>query len=402
MPQYRYRAVDQQGRQIRGSMAAANEQDLLQRLSEIHLDLIDFRDSTHIGSVRHRRRRVPARDVVQICIHLSALLKAGVPLLDCLEDVRDSADHPALKEVLTELYRDVAEGVLFSEALQKHPRIFSNVFVAVIQAGEETGDLAGSFTHLVAHLRWTDDMQHRLIRATRYPAFLFLVIFTMFFVLMKFTMPGIVRFLQFAEVELPWYTQLLVAVSRFIDESWYLVLGLPVLLIAGAVILHRLSEDFALMLDQLVLAIPRLNIMVRKSALAQFCNMFALLYASNVPILQCLETSSKLIHNRVIARSISTIRQQVQSGSALSEAVENTGAFPQMVVRMVHVGENAGTLDQSLLVVADFYTQDVRETAEDFVTVMQMTLVLIAAGLLLWIAGGTLLPIYSARTLTAG
>jgi type IV pilus assembly protein PilC len=393
MPQYAYRAIQRNGRQVRGSMAAANEMDLYKRLSVIGLELLDYGDPSQRREIRLFPRGIKPRDLIQLCLHLDALLGAGVPLLDSLEDLRDSAEG-SLRDLLTEIHRDVSEGASLSEAMEKRPRHFGPVMVAMVAAGEETGDLAGTFAMLAEHLKWVDDIKRSTRRAVRYPSIIAVVLFCVMIFMMSWVVPRIAEFLLSADLELPWVTRSLLATSDFFQRFWYLVIAVPVAGLVAARMLYLNSEGFAWAVDYYTLRLPWLGKVMRKLSLARFAHMFAILFQTGIPLLDCLDTSKRLVGNRALADALEAMKAQVQAGTALSEAMAGTGEFPSLVTRMVRVGEGSGNLAKTLTDVSEFYNRDVRDSVADLITLLEPGLILLMGLLMLWIALGTFLPVY--------
>ena len=189
MPQYNYRAINERGRSIRGTLAAANEIDLYQALRDTGLELVEARLQGRRRSILAFLRRVPSRELIQLCIHMTELNKAGVPLLEGLSDIRDSTESPILRDALSEVAREVSEGANLSSAFARHPKIFDHIFVSLIATGEQTGNLTESFAHLSHHLKWAADMRAKMAKAARYPLFTLIVAMGVMFFLMMFVSP---------------------------------------------------------------------------------------------------------------------------------------------------------------------------------------------------------------------
>lgn len=393
MIQYHYRAVSQIGRQKTGNMAAANEHDLYQRLRDVGLELVDCRDLTK-GSEFRLRRRITARDKIQFCIEMAALQRAGISLLVAIEDIRDSVENASFKDALTQIYRDVSEGEALSVAFARHPKIFDRLFVSMIKAAEETGDYADIFERLAIYIGWQSDFKRKIIRAMRYPAFAFLAVLVAFVVLMKFSLPNIVSYLEDSGLALPDITLALISTTSFIGKYWLLLLIVPSLFIFGTMLLYRKNDDFAYMIDNITLRLPLIGRLKRKVALARYSQIFAMLYKAKIPILTCLKTASPLVNNRVLAGAFGVIHQDVQSGMSLSEAMAKTEEFPPLILRMVKVGEETGELDNTLTHISEFYGRDVDDAVANFTGALGPLLTIAVGICLIWIFLAILFPLY--------
>jgi type IV pilus assembly protein PilC len=394
MPQYAYRAINTNGRHLRGALAAANELDLQQALGTLGLELIDCRMVKGRRSLLQRRGRVTQRDLLQLCVHLEQLQRAGVPLLDGLADVRDSTEGARLRELCAAICRDVSEGQPLSVAFGRHPKVFGNVFIALIAAGEETGKLADSFHELVRHLKWSAAMSARVRKATRYPAVVACVVVGVTVFMMAGVVPQVVDFLAANDQELPIWTVALIATSNLVQAWWPLLLGLPVLAFGLIRLLVRRSYRFAYRWDAFLLALPVLGSVLQKLALARFAQIFAVLFLSGIDILSCLDAGRRVSDNRVIGEAIGLVRQQVQSGSPLSSAMAASGEFPSRVTRMVKIGEDTGRLSETLGQVAEFYDRDVDEAIDTMISLIEPALTAVLGLIMAWIALAVFGPIY--------
>ena len=232
MPKFSYRAVNAKGRPVRGVVAAANESDLTTRLEEGGLALIDCKEiSEKAGGISAVfAKKIKIRDLVQMFVHLEQLQRAGVPLLEGLSDVRDSTESPRLRDVMSDVYREVAEGNSFSNALSRHPAVFERIFVSLISAGEETGNLISSFEQVVRHLKWVDAMRSKIKKATRYPKILIVVVTGVIYVMMGYVVPQVVGFLKNMNIALPIQTRWLIATSDFFGKYALYLLVVAVLI----------------------------------------------------------------------------------------------------------------------------------------------------------------------------
>jgi len=394
MPQYSYRAVNDRGRSIRGTLAAANEFDLYQALKETGLELIDCRSVDSRRAAFMALRRVRPRDTVQLCIHLAELSRAGVPLLDGLTDIRDSTDSPVLRDTLSDIARDVSEGMPLSTAFAKHPRIFDNVFIALVSTGEQTGNLTEAFDHLAHHIKWSSETRAKVTKAARYPLFTLVVALAVMFFLMLLVVPQVLELLKATGQEMPFLTRALVAFSGFIASYWWAVVLGGLGLYAGVRTAARLSENFAFWLDGLWLQVPVVGPTVRKIALSRFAHFFAVTYKSGIEILKCLDSARNVVGNRTIAEAIALAQEAVRIGTPLSVALGSTGSFPTLVIRMVRVGEETGNLGETLEQITHFYDREVDEAIETMIGSIQPTLTFVIGGLIAWVVVAVLGPVY--------
>lgn len=393
MPFYNYTALNSEGRTIRGEISATNELDLEQRLKELRLDLIDSKEKT--GREFTLSREVSLKDLVFLCIHLEQLERAGVPLLDSLADLRDSTSSIAVKNLMADVYESVKNGSLLSAAMAQHPKTFSEVFIGLVKAGEQTGQLADIFAHLARHLRWVHEIRTRIRHAIYYPAFLSLLMVGVVTLMMTFVVPRLSSFLKVQDFALPWYTNALIVTSDAFVAYWYLFLSIPI----GIVIIFKLliyfSYDAAFYRDKFLLSLPVIGAVIRKIELSRFCHFFSITFQSGIGILDCMEVAHNVVKNRVIRESVVAAKRAVSEGSSLAGALGATGQFPSLVIRMFKVGEDSGNMEDTLKNITVFYDREVNDGVGNMVGVIQPTLTIILGGIMLWISLAVFGPLYA-------
>lgn len=385
------------GRPIKGVMGAANEVDLYNRLQSsgmelVQCQLLNKKKGALAGMMGSRGVKV--RDLIQLFLHMEQMQSAGVPLLDALGDIRDTTENDQLRDMMTEIHRDVSEGSSLSESIAQHPKVFTNLYISLIAAGEETGDLTSSYLQLIKYLKWVDKMQAKVRKATRYPMILIGVVILTIVVMMGFVVPQIVGFIKNLDQELPIYTTALMATSDFFKAYWLAVLSTPVIMVFLWFFTRRMSDDIAYKQDVFMLSMPLFGPLIRKINIARFAQTFGALFASGIDVLQGLDHASKTVNNRAILDALDGVKEQVKAGSPLSEAFNTSGEFPSMVVRMLKVGEESGNLTVVLDQVAEFYTADVDESVEGLIAMIEPSLTALLGGMILWIAVAVFGPIY--------
>jgi type IV pilus assembly protein PilC len=396
MAKFSYRAVNDKGRPVRGVVTAANESDLFNRLNESGLSLVDCKQMDDKGSkLAHlTAKRVKLRDLVQVFVHLEQLQKAGVPLLDSLADVRDTTESTRLRDIMGDIASEVSEGSSLSNAVSKHPTVFEPIFVSLLSAGEETGNLTHSFEQLIRHLKWTDAMNSKVKKATRYPKILIVVVVGVIYMMMTYVVPSVVGFLSDSGEKLPPVTVALIATSDFFGNYFLHLLGGIIAFYIGIKVLRGVSEEFRYRTDYMALHAPVLGITIRKIALSRFCQTFSVLFVSGLEILKCLEAAKQTAGNLVLVGALESVKLRVQEGSPLSMALQQSGEFPSLVVRMVRIGEESGNLTTVLEQVTEFYDKDVNEAVDGMIAMIEPTLTVVLGGFILWIAAAVFGPIY--------
>lgn len=393
MPSFNYNAVDKLGRLAMGQIDAINEVDLEIRLERMGLDLITFRaakKSTHLFN----RNKVSNQDLVMFCFQLEQLMSAGVPLLECLTDLRESSSNLYFQKVLGAVSAEVEGGKMLSQALAEHPGVFSDVFVSLIDAGEQTGQLPVVLNNLFNTIRWQDELMSQTKKLLAYPAFVAVVVLGAVAFLMTYLVPQMVSFLRNMGQELPLNTKILIAISNAFVNYWWLVIGLPVLIVIGLTAVIQANPKVRYRFDMLKLDLPVTGPILHKIIMARFARYFALMYQTGIPILDAIKICENIVGNRVVADALSRVHAQINAGGSMSESFRNAGLFPQLVVRMIKVGESTGSLDKSLLNISYFYDRDVNDSMQKMLKMLEPALTVILGGILAFIMFSVLGPVY--------
>jgi len=390
---YNYKAVDQVGRPARGQIEAHNEIDLELRLERIGLSLITYRASKKNTAV-FSGRKVSMQDLMMFCFQLEQLTSAGVPLLEGLTDLRDSTPNLHFQKVIGAIVSDVEGGKILSLALAEHPAVFSNVFISLVQAGEQTGKLPEVFDNLATTYKWQDELVSQTKRLIAYPAFVLVVVLGAITFLMIYLVPQMVSFLHNMGQELPMQTKILIFISSAFVNYWWLIFSAPVLIAVVAIITIRQSPAARYKFDYLMLHFPITGDILQKIILARFARYFALMYQTGIPILDAIKTCEGIVDNQVVADALTRVHNQINAGDSMSESFRNAGLFPALVVRMIRVGENTGGLDKSLLKISYFYDRDVNDSIDHMLKLIEPALTVILGAILAFIMFSVLGPVY--------
>jgi len=390
MPQFIYRAMDAAGAVVPGTMDAHNVPDLELRLQRMALDLIDCRETSQ-RKLRFGGRAITRRDLINFCFHLEQMSSAGVPILDGLRDLSDSTDHLGLREIVSGLVEKIEGGLQLSSALAGYPEIFDQSFTSLVRAGEQSGKVNEVFRDLAENLKWQDELAAQARKALTYPAFVLLVVSAVMFFLMIYLVPQLTAFIKNMGRELPLHTRMLIALSDFFIQYWYLLLAAPIAAWQLGRWQLRRSERTAFAFDRMLL---RTAPILHKLIMARFATYFALMYAAGIPVLDCIRLSEGIAGNRVVAAGMRRARELISEGHSVAAAFRQVGLFPPLVVRMLRVGESTGALDATLRNVAYFYNREVRERIERMQAMVEPALTVILGLLLGWIMLSVLGPIY--------
>ncbi|MEQ1767357.1 MAG: type II secretion system F family protein [Methylotenera sp.] len=393
MPSFNYKAIDQLGRPALGQIDALNEVDLEIRLERMGLDLITYRTAAKSTSLLNRNK-VSNQDLVMFCFQIEQLSSAGVPLLECLNDLRESSNNPYFQKVLGAISAEVEGGKMLSQALAEHPNVFSEVFVSLVEAGEQTGQLPTVFNNLFNAIRWQDELMSQAKKLLAYPAFVAVVVFGAVAFLMSYLVPQMASFLRNMGQELPLNTKILIALSNGFVDYWWAFIGLPILVVFILASVIKSNPIARYRFDMIKLQFPYTGPILHKIIMARFARYFALMYQTGIPILDAIKICEKIVGNRVVADALSRVHAQISAGESMSESFRNAGLFPQLVVRMIKVGESTGALDKSLLNISYFYDRDVNDSMQKLLKMIEPLLTVFLGLILGFIMYSVLGPVY--------
>lgn len=392
MASYSYRAIDDTGRIMSGNADAINPVDLEMRLKRLGLDLVTFQSIKK--STLMRARRVTRKELITFCFHMDQLMRAGVPIIDALTDLRDTIENDGFKAIVASVLEDVEGGLKLSDAMAEHPQAFDQVFVALIRTGEQTGQLPEVLSKLTENLKWQDELSSQVRKAMMYPIFAGTVIFGVVFMLMVFLVPQLGATMKALTPNPPASTMALIAVSLVMKKYWFLVIGIPVVFVVAVILIVKSSDDAKYRVDALLLKLPIMGPLLTKIILARFSTYFALMYQSGLGVLDCIQISEKIVGNRVIEEGLQRVGREINDGTGISQAFQNARLFPPLVLRMLRVGESTGGLDTSLLNVSYFYNRDVKEQMSKLQEMIQPILTVVLGGVLIGILVTVFNPMY--------
>jgi type IV pilus assembly protein PilC len=394
VPTFQYKAIDKAGHPARGGLDAVNEVDLELRLRRMGLDLITFKQVERSASTVGAGGKVTRQDLINFCFDLEQMIRSGIPIIDGLRDMRDSIESPRFREVLTVMTEDMEGGRVLSQCMSVHPQVFDNVFVSLVRAGEQTGQLPEVFKNLADNLRWLDELISQTRRLLILPLMTMVVVLAVLVALMIFLVPQVAALFKTMGLALPTQTKILIGLSTFMKGYWYIVFGIPVLALVIAIIAIQRSTRVSYMWDYAKLRLPLVGPTMQKIILSRFANIFALMYRSGITVLDAIKTCEDVVNNKVISDSLARAGQQIASGESLTETFQNLGVFPPLVIRMLRVGENTGALDAALMNITYFYNRDVKESVDRAQKMLGPVMTVVLGGMLAFVVWAVLGPVY--------
>ncbi|MGQ9617467.1 MAG: type II secretion system F family protein [Candidatus Aminicenantia bacterium] len=392
MPYYQYKARDGRGKEVKGVIIAENESALALTLERLNLFLVNAKE---VKKERESLRPVgiKRRDLITFTIHLSTSLEAGIALITAIRDFAESTENIKFKEVLMDIVKQLEAGAFLSDAMSKYPRVFSELYVNILRAGEATGNMDMVLKDLIKFLEWQEEINSQIKQASIYPSFVISLIIGVIIIMMTFTLPKFFPILKSFNVELPLPTKIVMGVSNFFIKSWYIILAILVAFIVTYILTNKTKEGRKFW-DSIKLSLPIFGNLNKKVALSRFSHYLSILYRAGIGIVQALYIVEKIVGNAIIAEEIKNLRGGVIRGESLSEGMKKSANFPPLVTRMIEVGEDTGKLDESLNKVSEYYDREVPATIRRFFAILEPTMIVLLGGMVLFMALSIFLPMY--------
>ncbi|MES2961880.1 MAG: type II secretion system F family protein [Pseudomonadota bacterium] len=391
MKHFRYKVINENGRYVNGRMSAENPSDLATILRSTGLELVSFKEEKQ--KTYGFFNKIKTRDLIAVFIHLEQLERAGVSIIDSINDLKETADSERIKNLMAEIYEAIKNGSLFSESLSKHPDVFNPIHVGLISMGEKTGNLATSFGSIIEDLKWNMDIKRKTKKATTGPLFGIFMMCVVLGIMTTVVVPKVTGFIIAQGLTLPIMTVALIGFSDFVKNNWYFIIfSVPLIMVAMKLLAK--NPEMAVKIDDFKLKLPILGPIISKIDAAKFCQFFAMTFKSGLGVIECLEASSSVIKNKAMKKSIIVVKQQVSDGQSLAKAIALTGYFPNLVVRMFKIGEESGNMETALQNIKFFYDREINDSIDKLVGMIQPTLTIVMGGMIAWITIAVFGPIY--------
>ena len=397
MPTYRYNAMDQSGRTVAGTLEAESVELVRGKLADLKYHVLSIRQSRAKASIQdmlNGMQKVKLRDLVVFSRQFATMIDAGLSVVKCLDILQKQCRNPRLKDVIGQVKHDVAGGTSLTEAVQRHPKVFTPLYVNMIRSAEAGGILDTVLDRLSSFLEKEQETRTKIKSAMAYPAVVFAFSMLMLLGLMFFVLPKFKGIFEAMGLELPLSTKIMLNSSTYFQQYWYIALVLMV----GSVVFIRVAsrtEKGKYAIDAAKLKLPVFGDLMLKTAVSRFARTFGTLITSGVPVLRALEIVSDTAGNLVVSETVARARQSIKEGDKISTPLFTSKVFPVMVTQMIAVGEETGRLDQMLVKVANFYDEEVDATLKALTSLIEPLMIVGLGGIVGFIAISVISPIYS-------
>ncbi|MEJ2609831.1 MAG: type II secretion system F family protein [Candidatus Thiodiazotropha sp.] len=341
-------------------------------------------------SIFSSKKKITGADITVFSRQLATMMSAGVPMVQAFDIVGRGHENPSMQELILSIKADVEGGTALADALKKHPLYFDDLFVNLVRAGEHAGVLETLLHKIATYKEKTESIKGKIKKALFYPAAIVVAAIGVTTILLIFVIPQFEELFSGFGADLPAFTQMVVNLSHFVRDSWWLLLGVLLLAIYAFAYIWKRSRKFRHGFDRIMLKIPVIGMILNKSAIARFSRTLATMSAAGVPLVEALDSVSGATGNVVYSDAVLRMREDVATGQSLQLAMKQRNLFPNMVVQMVSIGEESGSLDDMLNKVADFYEEQV-DNAVDAMSSLMEPLIMVVLGTLV---GGLVVAMY--------
>jgi len=386
---YEWEGKDRNGKQVRGEIRAIGENQVLASLG---------RQGVTPGKIKKRRTsaggRIKPKDLAIFTRQLATMMKAGVPLLQAFDIVGRGNPNPRVTKLLNDIRTDVETGTSLSVAFRKFPMYFDNLYCNLVEAGESAGILDQLLDRLAVYMEKTEAIKSKIKSALMYPISVLVVAFVVVAVIMIFVIPAFKEVFSNFGGELPMPTLVVIAMSEFFVQYWYLIFGG---LGGGAYFFMeawKRNEKMQHLMDRIMLKLPVFGVLVEKSCIARWTRTLSTMFAAGVPLVEALDSVGGASGNWVFERATLKIQHEVSTGTALTVAMTNANLFPSMVLQMCSIGEESGSIDHMLAKAADFFESEVDDMVAGISSLMEPIIIVILGTVIGGIVVAMYLPIF--------
>jgi type IV pilus assembly protein PilC len=391
---FSFKAVDPGGSPSRGEVDADSRQVVAEQLKSRGLIVVDISEKQASKEISLRRKRVKTGDLTIMTRQLSTMVSSGMTLLRALTVLEQQTESAMLKETLVTVRKDVESGVSFSDAIERQPKVFNPLYVAMVRAGETGGVLEGSLIRIADQLESDESLRRQVKSAMMYPSVIMIFAAMVLLGLVAFLVPVFVKTFEELDGELPGITKITVAMSDFVTGRWYLLIVMVVGSVTGFR-RWRTSSWGRPQWDRIRLKIPmKIGEVVQKVALARWARTFSALISSGVPILQAIDITGQTAGNDVVEKAMADVTRSVKSGGMISTPLRDSPVFPAMVVQMIAVGEETGALDSMLSKIADFYEDQVNAAVKALTSIIEPVMIVIVGAIVGFIVIAMYMPMF--------
>jgi type IV pilus assembly protein PilC len=341
-----------------------------------------------------RKPPIKPGDIAVFSRMLATMMSSGVPLMQSMQIIGEGHENASMQEMILAIKADVESGTTLAESLAKFPLHFDDLFISLVNAGEQSGTLETLLHEIATYKEKTEALKAKIKKALVYPTAILVVAFVVTAILMIFVIPQFESLFTGFGADLPGLTKLVIDISQVFQQYWWLIFGSIIGVVMGILQAKKRSRKVQHFFDRLLLKIPVIGIVQYKGAIARFSRTFSTMFKAGVPMVEAMVSVAGATGNIVFSEATMVMRDDVSTGTQLNKAMSDTDLFPNMVVQMVAIGEESGALDSMLAKVADFYEQEVDDAVDNMTALMEPLIMVVLGGLIGTLVIAMYLPIF--------
>jgi type IV pilus assembly protein PilC len=396
MSEYLYEVRGSSGKQLKGKISASDKSTAVEELRKKGYIVLSVKEEQFKALKTEIYIGNPVKTIhfIVYCRQFATLIRAGVNIVEATSILASQTESKPLRKALVQVASNISKGVSFSSSISEHKKIFPPMFVNMVRAGEETGDLEGTLERLAKFFEKEHVTREKIKSAMTYPLVVGFLAVAACIYLLKTVVPQFVKIFESMNAQLPLVTRVVLFLSNSIEKQWFIwITGLFLIIILYQII--KKFETGAYYIDYLKLKVPIFGKLKQKGSVAQMTRTLSSLYSSSVPILQSLSIVEEIVGNKVIGRFIRNSADSLRQGNPLSEPLKQAWVFPPLVTQMIAIGEETGALDQMLEKIADFYEMDVENTVDRLKSLLEPLLLVFLAGMVGTIVSAIMIPMFT-------
>jgi general secretion pathway protein F len=396
MPVFEYKGLNRAGKSIRGTVESENSKNARIRLKKEGVYVVDIKDkkaaalkkssSTGFGG------KVGVQDLSLMTRQLATLIKSQIPLVDALAALVDQIENPILRGAISDIRQMVTEGISLHKAMAKYPKVFTNIYITMCEAGEMSGTLDVILVRLAEFTEKQNELKNKVRGAMMYPIVMMFFGLAVMIILFVVVIPKVTAIFEDLNRQLPWYTELLIGMSKFISEYWILILG-GLAFIGFMFARWKASESGSMKWDGIKLKIPVVGKLTRMIIVSRFAKTLSTLLAGGVPMLNAFDIVKNVVDNKVFEKVIVEARDNVSEGESVAIPLKRSGEFPPIVIHMISIGEKTGELEQMLTQVSESYDFQVNVAVGGLTSLLEPVMLIFMGLIVGFIVFSIMIPI---------
>jgi len=357
MAQFKYLAVAEDGTKVKATTEAMSADALRNELMSRQLEIKKISEKRAFKKIEITKQKVKRQEIMHFSRQISAFVRAGIPIVDAIQTVRDGAENDRFKDVLQDVAEQIQGGVPFSEALARHGDVFPNYYIGILRSAEVTGQLDVVLDQLASYLERDLESRQELKSALTYPAIVLVMSIVTVLILVGFVLPRFTTLFKEFNSKLPLPTRMLLGFSDFTQQWWFLILGGLVVIVVGIIVTIR-TEGGRRLKDKMYLRMPLIGEVVQYAVIERFCRIISAMMKAGVPLPEAMQAAIEGANNKVYEDALTKAREAMLEGEGIAGPIAQSGLFPAAAVQMLRVGEDTGTLDAQLDATAAYYARE--------------------------------------------